>query len=620
MSGLCGWFAGDVARGEDAALIARMARRVTRLPSDVERSHASGAVGVAVVGPPAETDLHAAGQTVAAIIGRPRWKGEYAEIATRDGNAAALAAAFARLGHALFDVLGGPVAIFAADAASGRAMAAIDRFGIQRLCYAARETAPLVFGATTDAVRAFPGVDAALNPQALFDYLYFSKAPAPETIYRAQKKLLAAEYLWHEAGRTTTGLYWRMPFETTDRRPLSALGPELVETVRRAVDRSIQDLDPATVGSFLSGGLDSSTVTGMLSRSPAGPAKAFSIGFEEEGFDERSYARLAARHFGARHYEYVMTPADFAALTPLMATAYDEPFSNTSAILVHCCARLARENGVTTMLAGDGGDEIFGGNSRYVQQRYFDLYANLPAWVRGIMGPAIRAIPFGARLPVVRSARGYVTKATVPLPERLQVFNAYAACGPARIMADDLLPEIEARHPVDLLRLSYDRVTTRSSLQRMLALDIQVTLADDDLRKVCTMCEAAGMAVRYPLLDDEVGEFAAHVPPELLIKGFRLRHFYKEAFRGFLPDETLTKSKHGFGAPFEQWVANEALMGDMVRDSLSSLKRRRLYSDRFIDDITSGKAADVLGFRHDAQWSLMMMELWLRAHVDSSRF
>jgi asparagine synthase (glutamine-hydrolysing) len=621
VSGLCGWVHEEAPGPGGHALIERMAANIRRKPGDAAHTHVEGGVGIAVIGDPREIDLAVDHDIVAAVAGRPVWRAEYAALAQRDGSAMALAEAFRRRGHDLFEVLGGHFVIFAAEPASGRAVAAIDRMGVGRLCYRAGETGPLVFGSTTDSVRAFAGTDISLNPQALYDYLYFSKPPAPETIFRGIRKLMAAEALRRERDRTTNAFYWRMPFDTVDRRPPSTLKRELVETIRRAVERTVADTDMASTGAFLSGGLDSSTVTGMLARTGREPVNAFSIGFDEAKFDERHFARVTAKHFGVRHFEYVVTPKDFAELTPLMAAAYDEPFSNTSAILVYCCARLAREHGVTLMIAGDGGDEIFGGNSRYVQQSYLDLYSRVPLWFRrGAFEPALRAMPFGDSIGLLRKARSYVEKASIPLPERFQVFNAYADFPISRAMAPPLAAEMDDRHTAKVMHLSYDRVATESSLQRMFALDIQLTLADDDIRKVSTMCEAAGVSVRYPMLDDEVTTFAAHIPAHLLMSRHRLRHFYKEAFRGFLADETLTKPKHGFGMPFEHWVAGDGTMRQMVGDSLLRLKRRKLYADKFIDDVLDGSADDVEALRLDAQWSLMMLELWLERHVSTGAF
>jgi asparagine synthase (glutamine-hydrolysing) len=621
VSGLCGWFGAGAAAADASALIERMAGRIPHIPDSVSLSHATAQVGIAVVGPRSEASLNVNGDVVAAILGRPRWTGEFADIAKTYGDAAALGAAFTRLGRNLFDVIAGHTTIFAADTRRGVALAAIDRMGVERLCYAARDTAPMVFGATTDAVRGFPGVSSEILPQALFDYLYFNKTPAPETLYRDQRKLMAGEYLWHENGRTTAHSYWTMPFADPDRRDAKTLGAALQDAVRDAMAHALKGADPASTGAFLSGGLDSSTVTGMLARAGIGEAKAFTIGFDEARYDERDYARITARHFGARLFEAVVTPDDLFETIPKMVEAYDEPFANASAILVYRCAKLAREHGVSLLLAGDGGDEIFGGNERYVFQKKLGLYDNVPRWLRRFaFEPALRAMPLGNRIWLVRKARSYVDKAALPMPRRMQSTNVYDARGAETIMSAAVLAEIDPAGGLIAMARSYERPPVASTLQRMFALDIQITLADDDLRKVSTMCEAAGVAVRYPLLDDSIATFAARVPTEMMIKGFALRSFYKDAFRGFLADETLTKPKHGFGMPFDVWLGSVPRLRALVNDSLTKLKRRGFFAEAFLDEVIAGKSEDLEANRHDVHWSLMMLELWLERHVDSRGF
>jgi asparagine synthase (glutamine-hydrolysing) len=268
------------------------------------------------------------------------------------------------------------------------------------------------------------------------------------------------------------------------------------------------------------------------------------------------------------------------------------------------------------MLAGDGGDELFGGNARYAYQKYFEFYGSVPGWFRRfLLEPAVTASVSGG-LPLVRKARSYIAKASTRLPDRLQCDNFFGSTSPSRLMSDHFLGSIDPRHPLETMRLSYDPVETDSWLQRMLAFDLQFTLADDDLRKVVTMCELAGIDVRFPLLDDEIVALASRVPPELCVKGFKLRYFYKNAFRGFLPDEILSKPKHGFGMPFETWFANSPALRELINDNVARLKRRDLLNAKFLDDVMSGSDAEIEAYSHDIHWALLLLELWLERHVD----
>src|SRR5581483_1798618 len=207
------------------------------------------------------------------------------------------------------------------------------------------------------------------SPQAVFDYLYFGISPSPGTIYRELRKLLPAQYLRRAGGRIDCGFYWQMPYAERTEKEVRDLSGDLMQRLRGALVRTVGDEDPRRLGAFLSGGLDSSTVTGLLSEASGGHAKTFTIGFRQAKYDESGYAEIVARHFQTEHRTYYLTPRDVArALVPI-ARAFDEPFGNSSVLPAYYCAKLAGENGVSLMLAGDGGDELFGGNSRAMRRR-----------------------------------------------------------------------------------------------------------------------------------------------------------------------------------------------------------------------------------------------------------
>src|SRR5207344_3000253 len=176
-------------------------------------------------------------------------------------------------------------------------------------------------------------------------------------------------------------------------QPLPELKKDFLEVLRESVREAAQD---GTVGTFLSGGTDSSTIAGMLGEVTGSPARTYSIGFEAQGYDEMHYARIAARHFGARHHEYYVTPDDVVSAIPQIAAVHDQPFGNASAVPTYYCARLAKEDGIDTLLGGDGGDELFGGNERYAKQHLYSLYSDLPLFLRKcLIEPIAFALPEG---------------------------------------------------------------------------------------------------------------------------------------------------------------------------------------------------------------------------------
>jgi asparagine synthase (glutamine-hydrolysing) len=281
------------------------------------------------------------------------------------------------------------------------------------------------------------------------------------------------------------------------------------------------------------------------------PARTYSIGFEATGYDEMEYARIAARHFSTEHHEYYVTPDDIVGAIPQIAAIFDQPFGNSSAIPTFYCARKAKTDGVTRLLGGDGGDELFGGNVRYAKQYIFSLYEYLPSALRKqIVEPLVFGIPGGANLPVICKARSYIEQATVPMPARTETYNLLGRYGHKEVFSSEFLANVNPDQPIALINETYYQTHAISLINRMLSLDLKFTLADNDLPKVVKSCELSGVEVAFPFLDDEIVTYSAQLEPKLKLKGTKLRYFFKEALRDFLPNEIITKQKHGFGLPF----------------------------------------------------------------------
>ena len=270
---------------------------------------------------------------------------------------------------------------------------------------------------------------AEIDPQALYDYLYFHVIPSPRTVFKGVHRLPPAHSLHFDRGQIVVQPYWLPRFEEPRRPDFASLAAEFRQRVQDAVAAQLDGSKPAC---FLSGGTDSSTVAGML-KTVAGHAATYSIGFEAEGYDEMAFARIAAKRFGTEHHEHYVTPDDLVKSIPAVAAHYDQPFGNSSVLPAYYCARMAREDGVTRLLAGDGGDEFFGGNSRYAKQRVFGWYAGVPGPLRaGLLEPLLQKTPLGG-LPLARKGRSYVEQAQVPLPDRLQQYNLLLRLDPTRV-------------------------------------------------------------------------------------------------------------------------------------------------------------------------------------------
>jgi asparagine synthase (glutamine-hydrolysing) len=495
----------------------------------------------------------------------------------------------------------------------GRTVLAVDRFAVQSLCYRVIDGRLHL----ADSAKTLAALEprAALDPQALFDYLYFHVIPSPRTVFRDVWRVPPGHCVRWAAGQLTVAPYWQPRFEPARSADFEPLATEFRQLVQQAVARQ---LDGSKAACFLSGGTDSSTVAGMIGLATGHPAATYSIGFEAEGYDEMAFARIAAKRFGAEHHEYYVTPDDLVRSIPSVAAHYDQPFGNSSVLPAYYCARMARDDGVTRLLAGDGGDELFGGNSRYAKQRVFGWYDHVPAPLRsGLLQPLLEGTPLGT-LPLAKKGRSYIEQAKVPLPDRLQMYNLLLRLGIDDVLEPDFLARIRADDPLRQQREVWAGIPPASSLNRMLAYDWRYTLAEADLPKVCGSTALAGVAVGFPFLDTALVDFSLRLPDSYKLKGLKLRWFFKEALRGFLPDEILTKRKQGFGLPFGVWMTRHPALHRLAEDSVRSLASRGIVRASFIDRLLRELLPGHPGYYGEMIWILMMMEQWLRAQGDGN--
>ncbi|MDA8092654.1 MAG: asparagine synthase C-terminal domain-containing protein [Betaproteobacteria bacterium] len=609
MSGLCGWCGFGAGEAGNRRLIGAMSRTLTTFDHSPAQTLvcAEGAIGAAGLGDTASA--YRGGHVTSALVGHPRW----AAGAPFEGavKAAQFAQAYEWRGPQVLGLIQGDFALALLREDRQELLLAVDRSSIRPLLYQSVGGA-LVFGSTAQAIAAHPAAQGEMEPQSLYDYVYFHMVPGPQTAFRGQVRLSPGQFVLFRRGQLQVQHYWQMRFVEHATGGVRQFKPPF----RAALKQSVEALAGGEVtGAFLSGGTDSSTVCGLLGEAAGHPARTYSIGFDAPGYDETGYARIAASHFGTRHREYYVTPSDVVAAIPRIAQIYDQPFGNASAVPTYFCAKFAKEDGATRLLGGDGGDELFGGNARYATQYVFSLYGILPERLRqGLIEPVVHAMPGGGRLPLLRKLRRYIEQASVPMPERYETYNLLQRFGPENVFTREFLATVDTSRPLKLMNASYGAPGANSLINRMLALDFKFTLADNDLPKVTRMCELAGIDVGFPLLEPAVLDFALSLPPRLKLKGTRLRYFFKAALRDFLPREIIKKQKHGFGLPFGLWLNTHKPLQELAFDSLSALKGRRIVRASFIDELTDTHLGAHAGYYGTMVWVLMMLEQWARAH------
>lgn len=540
-------------------------------------------------------------------IGKPRFLDEDLQrLAASQSPLAAWQEAFKRYGCDAPNHVAGDYAV-AIRTPSGGVFMAIDKFAVRSLCYR------LVNGQLKFAERANEVADGSpeIDPQAIFDYFYFHTIPSPRTIFKGVCRLPPGHYAHFDNGKLTIEPYWVPVFPESRQASFEDLRAEFKTLLSQAVARQ---LDGGKAGCFLSGGTDSSTVAGMIGQVLGKPAATYSIGFEAEGYDEMAYARIAAKQFNTEHHEYYVTPQDLLRSIPDVAASYDQPFGNSSALPAYYCAKMAREDGVTRILAGDGGDELFGGNARYAKQRIFNLYQNVPALVRSALLEPVLASGIGKSLPPIRKAGSYVEQARMPMPDRLQLYNLVTHLGLGQVFAPDFLAGVDTSAPLQLQRQVWNSAKAESATNRELAFDWRFTLGENDLPKVCGTAHLAKIEVGFPMLDEELLMFSLKLPTDYKLKGLKLRWFFKEALRGFLPDEILIKKKQGFGLPFGVWATKHQGLRALAEDSVRGLVDRKILRSDFVDALLTRQLYEHPGYYGEMIWIAMMLEQWLIGH------
>ncbi len=510
-------------------------------------------------------------------------------------------------GQACFERLAGMFAIAIWDAARGRLVLARDRFGKKPLTYAVLD-GRLVFASEAKAILALPGVRPALDAQSLHRYLIFQYVPAPHSIYRGFAKLPPGSLVTVEGGAVSpVQRYADLPRPARFAGSYADARARLGEVLTAAVERRL--IADVPLGAFLSGGVDSSIVVGLMRRLGVAPLRTFSIGFAEDRYDETAWARRVAAHFATEHHEQRVTPRAREILD-VLAWHYDEPFADSSAIPTWYVARHARQR-VTVALTGDAGDEGFLGYDRYVAARLAARFDRLPGWTRAALARLVERLPRGES----KSARHRLYRFAAALPAGgARRYLAWVNIFPPAELLRAYRPEFAQRLDFDEPLRWFERLHDGfggSAPERANLADFQSYLPYDLLTKVDIASMAHGLECRCPLLDPEVVEFALSLPVEWRLGRRGGKRILKDWARDLLPGEVLTRPKMGFGVPVGRWFRNELrdVLTDRVRDPAGLCARvfRPAWLDALVESHVSGRAD-----RAHPLWALLMLELWYR--------
>jgi len=521
--------------------------------------------------------------------------------------------AYEEFGKRCVDHLRGMFAFAIWSANDRELFIARDRAGKKPLYYATTPNGTMIFGSELKALREHPELSRDINIEALDAYLTFGYVPDPLTIFCGVHKLPAGHTLTFRHDRVSIEQYWDFPYQQSQAQPFRT-EDECVDELRALLDESVRTRLVADVplGAFLSGGVDSSTVVGLMARHTDRPVQTFSIGFHEDSYNELAYARIAAKKFATDHHEFVVTP-DICEVVDDLAWHFDEPFADSSAIPTYMVSKLAREH-VKVVLSGDGGDELFAGYPRYAADRKRSGFAQLPRFLReGMMQPLGHSLPHGAW------GRNYVHNVALePLDRYIEDISIFTRLNKPALYTNDFLRQSGKSEAAARFREIALRSRADDPLDPLLYLDSKTYLPGDILAKVDRMSMAVSLETRVPLLDHKLIEFVcARIPADMKMKGPETKHIFKRAVRDLVPEEILNRPKQGFGVPIDQWI-NQQLRA-RVRETLTEActMQRGFFEPRYINVLLDEHER---GRRDHASelWALFMLELWHRKFVDTT--
>ena len=552
---------------------------------------------------------------------RQRLEGLGHRFATRS-DTEAIVHAYEQYGASCVKELRGMFAFALWDQQRQTLLLARDRVGKKPLVYAEVD-GQWVFASELQALLRHPGLTREVDWAALDDYLTYGYVPAPRTIFRGVYKLPPAHYLTLRLRPGATGgpevcveRYWRLAYEPKVRMSEEDAADKLLEVLREAVRlRMIADVP---VGALLSGGIDSSLVVALMSQLSDRPVKTFSIGFDEQAFNELPHARRVAERYGTEHHELIARPNALDVL-PTLVRHYGEPFADSSAIPTYYVARLTREH-VKVALNGDGGDECLAGYERYAGSEVADRYQRIPAAIRRLgIEPLSRLIPEGApRRSRLRQARRFLQVAGQPAAERYQRWVGYLPRQQrARLYTREFQEQLAGHQAEGWLLGIWEEVTREGleSLDRMLAVDVESYLPYDLLVKMDIATMANSLEARSPFLDHKVMEFCAQLSCNYKLSGLTLKYLLKKAGARLLPAETRKRRKMGFGVPVAHWMRGD--LRPWVEDVL--LSPRALKRGYFEPEALRQLVRAHLDGRQEQSyelWALLWLELWHREFAD----
>jgi len=526
-------------------------------------------------------------------------------------------------GTALFSRLDGMFAFALWDGEKKRLLLGRDRLGIKPLYYFA-DNEKLLFASEPKAILQDPSIPREIDPEALDLYLTLNHIPEPWSIFKGMKKLLPGTFLLAEEGGIRIETYWDLPEAAGPGESPAGKGRPSFEEgkarLRKLLERAVKKrlIADVPLGAFLSGGIDSSIIVGLMSRLSSRPVKTFSIGFKDlPAFDETAYAREVAEFNGTEHHEFSLGYRDMLEVLPAVLDDLDEPFADSSTIPTYIVSRETRKH-VTVALSGDGGDEVFAGYRMYLGETWARYFAGIPRFIRsGILTPLVMALPDArdrSGLEKIRRIKKFLRGLSPSFTERFCAWRQVFSFPERRALLRDP-PEGDIY--LKRIRGQVQRHAGRfpgDTVNLMLYLDLKGLLPGDMLAKVDRMSMANSLEVRVPFLDHRLVEFMFTLPGNTKLRGRRRKHILLETFRDLLPPSLLERPKAGFEVPIAAWLRKELRF--LLEEHLS--KKALAAHDLFRYSVVKDLISDHLKGRRDTSWqlwNLIVFQHWFKTYM-----
>ncbi len=518
--------------------------------------------------------------------------------------------AFDEFGTKCLDKLRGMFAFAIWDSSDESLFIARDRVGKKPLFYSITDSGDFVFGSELKSLIVHGGISKEIDFPALDAYLTFSYVPEEFCIFKNVQKLPPGSFLIYKNEKVKVEKYWDFEYkEITEIKSENEYIAELRDLLNESV--KIRMISEVPLGAFLSGGVDSSAIVGLMTQHSEKPVKTFSIGFNEDSFDELKYARIAAKHFKTDHHEFVVT-SDLIDVVDDLVWHFDEPFADNSALPTFMVSKMARDF-VTVVLSGDGGDELFAGYTRYLVDEKRRGLGKLPESLRkGVVQRISKALPHSAK------GKNYLYNISLDSIDRyVNSVSYFGAMAKGYLYSADMLQELgdDLGKVEEEFRRIAQSVSTGNPVDNLLYLDSKTNLPSDILVKVDRMSMAASLEARVPLLDHKLIEFVEKIPSNLKLKGLETKYIFKKALEGTVPNEILYREKQGFGVPIGEWIntkLKERIHGELLE--ARTLERgyfEKTYIKTLLDEHSNNRRD-----HSDLLWILWMLELWHRKFID----